>query len=164
MEYTTNDSQIQVENTNLKQIIRENDNRIFYLERKLDNATQIVNCLFDDGSIHIGPILCYSCRHIYLYDEHTCNCNIFCRKSLCKECYQYLKTETEEVLVCQHSKCKNWYCDREKCFLKQCKDCERKLCTKHYDYSNMDNNSWICKECCEKAKTDYGFETVGFSL
>jgi len=152
-------SPLQNENIQLKQIIRENDNRICYLEQKLNNATQIINCILDEGSIDISQYTCRSCREIYLYDEYPCSCNIFCRKSLCKECYLFFKSQTEH-LICQHPKCRKWYCNNETCFLQVCRDCTRRFCTKEYEYSNIKKENWICKDCGENATRKYGFEPI----
>lgn len=157
------------ENNALKRIIRENDSRIHYLERKLDSATDYINyleqCLSESwhpsNALHKNK--CYSCGDTYLHDEISCDCNMFCSRALCKSCFQESKKDVSKlhntIQLCRKTNCNIWNCER-KGSIYQCKGCDTHLCVAHYHNINVDLKNWICIECCEKIKTDYGYESV----
>lgn len=156
--------QLKQENTQYKKIIRENDSRIYYLERKLDYATKYINYLeqsFSDERLHHNR--CYSCGDTYLHDEIGCDCNMFCSRALCKSCYYVWKKDvsvhSDDIQLCQESHCNNWICERTD-YVYLCKECDKKLCLMHYHERNAELKNWICIQCCEKAKAEYGYESV----
>ena len=175
MEYITNDTtqlnyltneHTEIENIQLKQIIRENDSRIFYLERKLNLATEYINYLEtqysrEDSQQHLHTNICYSCKHTYLYDEIMCDCNMFCDHALCKSCYYIWKNKMSQndIQLCQDTQCRIWTCEKND-NINFCKECEKQLCVKHYQDTNINRKNWICIYCCEKTKTEYGYESV----
>lgn len=151
---------IYIENQYLKQIIRENTMRIYYLEKKLDLATEYVNCLEEKiPQYRSHANICHYCRNTYLHDEIPCDCNIFCDRSLCRDCYSIMQLSFTELHLCQYIQCKTWTCEASS-MINYCKSCDKKLCKTHYHNANIDIQNWICISCCEKAKTEYGYESV----
>jgi hypothetical protein len=162
MDQTSKQSYTDMENTQLKQIIRENECRIYYLERKLNLATNYINYLEQYLSEKQHHNICYSCRDTYLYDEIVCDCNMFCGRSLCKSCYSTWKKEAtpdNDIQLCQETRCTTWNCERTG-GIYLCKECDKKLCLMHYHEKNIDIQNWICIQCCEKTKLEYGYESV----
>jgi hypothetical protein len=152
---------VHIENQHLKQIIREYDLRIFYLEKKLNLATEYVNYLEEKlPQYRSHANICHYCKNTYLHDEIVCDCNIFCGRSLCKDCYsELMKNREEHIYMCQNRQCKTWSCSTTST-INQCKSCDKQFCGIHYHNANIDIQNWICISCCEKAKTEYGYESV----
>lgn len=158
------------ENIQLKQIIREYDMRIFYLEKKLNLATEYVNYL-EEKLPHqrIHHNICHYCKNTHLYDEIMCDCNMFCDRTLCNSCYSELQNEsmvvsntnthTHTLQVCHSKLCRTWTCSADS-VVKRCKICEKDYCYKHYSDANIHIQNWICISCCEKVKDEYGYESV----
>lgn len=152
------------ENKNLKIIIRENDNRISYLENKLAAINYILNYGLNYGEKEpaLNQIRCYMCDNIYLYDEIKCDCNMFCNHTICRLCFleNSVAGLENKILVCQHPRCDRWICHSDGVFLNKCNGCAKNLCPDHYNNTNLDLKNWNCKDCCYKTLNEYKFEEV----
>lgn len=161
------------ENKNLKKIIRENEYRVIYLQSRLDRIAKYINQCKETGDNFVDYMCqedaCYGCCQIYVYDEIKCDCNMFCPESLCISCYNKLKKENilaGRVTICQNLKCNIWYCNHAKdddvvqYSMIPCKDCNKVLCMNHYNETNIDLKNWICRDCCDMVKHEYGYESV----
>jgi hypothetical protein len=126
------------ENVKLKQIIRKNDDRIYYLEKKLENMAK-----------YNQNVYCQSCSLLCDYDEEKCNCNMFCNKYLCRKCVNTNNT----LYFCNFYKCKKWYCniDYSHNYCLVCTECNKTYCEDHI-YINVSN---VCNDCYVKTEYDY---------
>jgi hypothetical protein len=143
------------ENKKLKEIIRYSDNRIKYLEEKIDNLINDVNINY-----------CYICYNKCDYDEEKCEYNMFCDNYICRDCIIKHKNNPDDKSVCKYNKCNKWYCSscinacKYKDYLIKCNDCLEYCCLEHYDNSNIDIKNWICKKCNEQLMKSLDYECI----
>lgn len=138
------------ENAQLKEIIRENDRRIYYLESKIKN-------MVNDCDIET----CFECHNSCDYDEEKCDCNMFCTNYLCRNCINKSK------LKCQYSKCKKWFCEKYPPAV-NCLECSRIFCNDHFlEMKSVQKSRPIdlCQDCYPEKEYDYcDTETLGSNL
>lgn len=141
------ETQLMQENAQLKEIIRTNDRRIHYLESKIKN---IVN----NEDINT----CFLCGNVCDYDEEKCHCNMFCTNYVCRVC---INKKSQELLQCEYSKCKKWYCELigKHPPAIACIDCNIVYCKEHFrllSSHTLDSmNTQRCVACNTKKEYDY---------
>jgi hypothetical protein len=125
----------------LKSIIRNLDNRINYLEKR-------INDIINKNDIY----RCYICSNYCTYDDEKCDFNMFCMNYICKKCIYIIKKNNDNETICKNRKCNKWYCSdclyycNNNEYIKKCEKCNLVQCIEHY--CNQTNLSkYICRNC-----------------
>jgi hypothetical protein len=131
----------------LKLIIRNLDNRIKYLESRIDNI------LYNNDIYN-----CYICSNYCSYDDEKCEYNIFCTNYICHKCISNIKNNINNKSICKNNKCNKWYCNdcidnMNDDYIHSCNECNINQCNNHYDSNNEIKND-ICNDCYKLNKNE----------
>lgn len=128
----------------LKKIIRNQDKRIQYLEKRIIN-------IIDNNDLY----KCYKCDNYCTYDDEKCDSNIFCTNYICNQCIITIKNESNNITICKNNKCNKWYCSdcinyyNNEQYIHSCINCNKKQCLDHYISVN-ELRETTCNNCTKE--------------